>query len=206
VFLNSMQIIHQNNLDIQEIETALKEGKTIVYPTETCYGLGCDAKNTAAVEKVFAIKQREEGKSVLVVVSDIDMAKRFVSWTPTLQGLADKFWPGPLTVVVDVREEHTLAPGVVRDGTVAFRLTSHPLVRELCEKLNGPIVSTSANISGLESPYDTRSVIAMFEGKESAPDIIIDGGDLPFTSPSTIVRIIDDHVEVLRQGEIIVES
>ncbi len=200
-----MNIVSEQKLNIDDIVAALREGKTIVYPTETCYGLGCDATNAEAVEKVFAIKQREEGKSMLVVVSDVDMAKRFVSWTPTIQALADKYWPGPLTVVVPVREGSRLAPGVIREGTVAFRLTSHPLVREVCEKLNRPIVSTSANISGLESVYDTQSVIAMFEGKENTPDCIIDGGVLLFTSPSTIVRVVDDHIEVLRQGELVVE-
>lgn len=200
-----MRIVNQNNLDVNEIVTALKEGKTIVYPTETCYGLGCDATNAEAVEKIFAIKQRQEGKSVLIIVSDIEMAKRYVSWTPKLQELADKFWPGPLTVVADLINGHELAPGVVHDGSVAFRVTDHPLVHELCVLFDGPIVSTSANISAQESPYDVESVRRMFEGKTCAPDIIIDGGELPHRSPSTIVKVTGEHVEVLRQGEVIVE-
>lgn len=200
-----MYLIPQENLNTDTIVSALKAGKTIVYPTETCYGLGCDATNTEAVEKIFAIKQRQEGKSVLVIVSDIEMVKRYVLWTPKLQELADKFWPGPLTVVADLINGHELAPGVIRDGSIAFRVTDHPLVQELCKKLDGPIVSTSANISAQESPYDIESVLTMFEGKTCQPDIIIDGGELPHRSPSTIVKITGEYVEVLRQGELIVE-
>ncbi len=201
-----MQIIKQNNLSIDHIVTALKEGKTIVYPTETCYGLGCDATNAEAVEKVFSIKQREEHKSVLIVVSDIEMAKRYVSWSPKIQELADKFWPGPLTIVADLVNGHDLAPGVIRgDGTIAFRVTEHSLVQELCQKLDQPIVSTSANIAGHESPYNIGAVLSMFTNQTAQPDIIIDGGELPFQSPSTIIRVMGDTIEVLRQGGIVVE-
>lgn len=201
-----MQIIEQNNISIDDIVTALKEGKTIIYPTETCYGLGCDATNAEAVEKVFSIKQREEHKSVLIVVSDIEMAKRYVSWSPKIQELADKFWPGPLTIVADLVNGHDLAPGVIRgDGTIAFRVTEHSLVQELCQKLDQPTVSTSANIAGHESPYNIGAVLSMFTNQTAQPDIIIDGGELPFQSPSTIIRVMGDTIEVLRQGEIVVE-
>lgn len=200
-----MQITKQNNLSLEEIILALKLGKTIVYPTETCYGLGCDATNTEAVEKIFAIKQREERKSVLVIVSDIEMAKRYVSWSPKIQELADKYWPGPLTIVTDLVNGHEFAPGVIRDRTIAFRVTEHPLAQQMCRLLDGPLVSTSANIAGQESPYDIRSVLTMFEGQPHQPDIIIDGGELPYQNPSTIVKLVGDTIEVLRQGEIVVE-
>lgn len=201
-----MQIIPQQNIIISDIVAALREGKAIVYPTETCYGLGCDATNAAAVNRVFQIKQRQEGKSVLMVMSDISMAKRYVAWTTKLEELAEKYWPGPLTIVASLINGHELAPGAVRDDrTIAFRVSGHPLAQELCGSLDRPLVSTSANIAAQESPYDSESVISMFGNKAVQPDIFIDAGELPHNTPSTIVRVVGVHVEVLRQGELIVE-
>ena len=201
-----MKIIKQENLDISEIVEALKNGATIVYPTETCYGLGCDASNKEAVDKIFAIKKRQAHKSVLVVVPEVSMIIPFISWTPTLQNIADKYWPGALTVVVKVKDKNVFPPGVVNeDGTMAFRVTDHPLASKISKKLNSPLVSTSANIASLESPYDIEAVLHMFEYEDIQPDIIIDGGNLQHRSPSTIVKVVGENVEVLRQGEVVLE-
>lgn len=200
-----MQLISQENLRVEDIVAALKEGQTFVYPTETCYGLGCDATNGDAVKKVFAIKQRQEGKSPLVVMSDIEMVKRYVAWTPKLEELANKYWPGPLTIVAPLLETHGLSLDVIRDNTIAFRVSGHPVVSDICARLNRPIVSTSANLAAHNSPYDIAAVLEMFATQSHRPDIIIDGGELPYRSPSTIVKVVNEQVEVLRQGEIVVQ-
>lgn len=200
-----MIIIKQEDLKTDEIIEALKQGKVIVYPTETVYGLGCDATNQKAVDKIFKIKQRQENKSVLVVAGNIDMMVDYISWSKKLHELSDKYWPGPLTVVVPVRPENNLARGVLTDdGTVAFRITEHPVASELSQKLGKPLVSTSANISAQKSSYDVEGIIKMFENEEFKPDIIIDAGELSHRAPSTVVRVVGDKVEVLRQGEIII--
>lgn len=199
-----MQLISQDNLNIDDIVRALKDGQTFVYPTETCYGLGCDATNDEAVKKVYAIKQRQEGKSPLVIMSDIGMVKRYVVWTKKLDELASKYWPGPLTIVAPLIGTHGLSPDVIRDNTIAFRVSGHPIVSEICARLDRPIVSTSANLAAQNSPYDIGAVLDMFATEPHRPDIVIDGGELPHRSPSTIVKVIGDHVEVLRQGDIIV--
>ena len=241
-----MQIILSNNLNFFDVVAALKDGKTIVYPTETCYGLGCDARNVEAVEKVAKIKQRQANKPMLVVVPDAAMALRYLEWSLKLQELADKYWfirrsppkadevePGALTVVgkaLSLRgvaeattkqstlfrrlldcfvarapRNDSLAPGVVAsDGTVAFRVTSHPIAARLSRELDAPLVSTSANISGEEQPYSVEAVQRYFASQSDQPDIIIDAGELPRRAPSTIVRVIGDRVEVLRQGEVVV--
>ena len=200
-----MQVIKQENLNVDEIVEALKQGKVIVYPTETVYGLGCDATNQNAVDKIFKIKQRQQEKSVLVVASNVDMMVDYISWSKKLHELSDKYWPGPLTVVVSARPENELAHGVVAgDGTVAFRITDYPLAVELSKKLDKPLVSTSANISAQESSYDIESILKMFVGQEFQPDIIIDAGELPHHAPSTIVKVDGENLEVLRQGELII--
>jgi L-threonylcarbamoyladenylate synthase len=204
--MNNMQILPIENIDLDFLVQALKEGKTIVYPTETCYGLGADATNSTAVEKLFAIKKRQEGKSMLIVFPDIAMAQEYVQWSETIQKLADKFWPGALTIVAPATQENNLAPGVKgSDGTVAFRVSSYPLVHEITSLLGTPIVSTSANIAGEDNPYDPQEIVNRFANEALRPDILIDGRILPHTSPSTIVKIENDHLTVLRQGEVKVE-
>lgn len=201
-----MQIIPQEQLDIEMMVTALKQGSTVIYPTETCYGLGCDATHVQAVENIFAIKQRQREKTVLVLMADVAMAMDYVEWTPTLEHIARQYWPGALTVVVPVKEGGGLAPGVVRsDGTIAFRITDHYMAKEMVQALGKPLVSTSANISDMGNPYSLDEVLSMFEYAAHQPDIIIDGGHLVERAPSTIVKIDGEHVEVLRQGEVVVE-
>ena len=200
-----MKIIKQSEIDIAQIVGELKEGKTIVYPTETCYGLGCDATNAEAVEKIFAIKKRQSDKAVLVLVPDVEMVMQYVDWNEQLEELSQKYWPGPLTVVTKVKENTALPKGVLSsDNTLAFRVTEHPFAKELAEFLGKPLFSTSANISSHASPYDIESVLKMFENTDNQPDVIIDAGTLPHRSPSTIVRVENGELSVLRQGEIVV--
>jgi len=201
-----MQIIKQENLDTLHIVEELKNDKTIVYPTETVYGLGCDATNQKAVDEIFKIKKRQENKSVLVLVPSVAMVMSYVQWNEKLEEISQKYWPGPLTVVMQAKPDCGLAKGVVADdGTVAFRVTGHALCSEISEALNRPLVSTSANISSEKSPSDIKDVLETFEKSDVKPDIIIGAGQLPHQSPSTVVKIENGEVVVLRQGELVVE-
>jgi L-threonylcarbamoyladenylate synthase len=200
-----MKIIKQAETDLEKFSDAMSDGKTIIYPTETCYGLGCDATNQDAVDAVFSIKQRQKDKPLLVVVSDLDQIIEYIEWTPALQTVSERYWPGALTAVVQVKADHPFAKGVVaEDGTLAFRVTAHPFVFELCETIQKPLVSTSANIAAHESPYDIESVKKMFGSAYAQPDLVIDAGTLPEQSPSTIVKIEGESLSVLRQGEVVV--
>lgn len=203
-----MLCISSDNIDIKSIVKSLYEGKTFVYPTETCYGLGCDATNQKAVDNIFFIKQRQKDKPVLVLMADVAMAMEYVEWNETIQSLADKYWPGPLTIVAHRRHKDEFATGIVGPfGMVAFRVTSHPVAQEIVSKLGKPLVSTSANIASHESPYDIEDVLSMFDGQDYQPDIVIDAGSLPHESPSTIVRVNSDRtIEVLREGGIVIPS
>ncbi len=186
---------------------ALNNGSTLIYPTETCYGLGCDARNSAAVDRIFKIKVREPNKSVLVLVHDISIIMKYVEWNETIDELARTYWPGPLTIVASLNTSYMdeLAPGVVgEDDTLAFRVTNHPFAASLARSLGAPIVSTSANISSYSNPYDIHYITSMFDGREYVPDLIVDAGNLPHHSPSTIVKVeVDGSKTILRQGEIV---
>tara|TARA_B100001964_G_scaffold220449_1_gene263502 strand:+ start:315 stop:935 length:621 start_codon:yes stop_codon:yes gene_type:complete len=202
-----MKTILQKDADIAHITTELKKGRTIIYPTETCYGLGCDGTNQKAVDTIFSIKQRQKDKPLLVIMANITMAQEYVVWDELLENIANKFWPGPLTVVADVAQENDLADGVKsQNNTLAFRITDHPFAAALSEELAAPLVATSANISSMASPYDIAHVHAMFNDQTSQPDIIIDAGDLPHKVDSTIVSVQKNKLRVLRQGEVVVRE
>lgn len=185
-----MKIINQDNLS--EAVVALQAGNTVVFPTETSYGLGCDSTNQEAVDKIFQIKGRKNDKPLLVVVPSVEMAKKYLVWNDLLEDLSKKYWPGPLTVVGN---GHDLAVGVVAsDGTIAVRVTNHPIAKFLSEKLGLPVVATSANLADAGDIYDSKQI-------EVKPDILIDGGVLPQNPPTTIVSVVDNHLKILRQGQ-----
>ncbi|MFA4831475.1 MAG: L-threonylcarbamoyladenylate synthase [Patescibacteria group bacterium] len=201
-----MQTIKQENLNLEEVVAALRAGQTIVYPTETCYGLGCDATNQSAVDRVFRIKQRQKDKTVLVVVPDESMVVEYIEWNETIEKLARRYWPGPLTIVAYARANTGLADGVVaKNGTAAFRVVDHPIASALSAGLGKPLVSTSANISSYESPYSFEKVADMFGGQEDQPDILIDAGELLAKSVSTVARVKKGSIQILRQGVVVVE-
>ncbi len=200
-----MKFINSGNID--EIIALVKSGGVIIFPTETSYGLGCDATNQAAVDKVFKIKGRASSKPLLIVVPDIKMAKKYLVWNDSLDNLAKKFWKKdapPLTVVGEYNKSENLASGVVaKDNTVAVRVTSHAFLKFFTEKLGMPIVATSANLSGGGEIYDASEAIKIFANAKYAPDAIIDVGVLPISPPSTIVSVVGNNLKILRQGELI---
>jgi len=199
-----MNIIAFSQVDVQNLSESLLKGNVLVYPTETCYGLGCDATNVEAVNRIFQIKKRKEDKPMLVIFESVESAKQWVKWNDTLESLAQKYWPGALTVVAHILPEATIAKNLIgADGTIAFRVSSHPFVRELTKKLSRPLVSTSANIAGEPNPYTVSAVIQAFETESYQPDIVIDAGELPFAPPSTIVQVNEkNEIQILRQGKV----
>jgi len=192
-----------NKKKLQLAVNYLKQGKIIIYPTATSYGLGCDATNQQAVDRIYKIKERPEHKPLLVVVPTIEMAKEYLEWSLLANTLANKYWPGALTIVGKWDTKSKLALGVVsKDNTLALRVTGHPVPKFLSEQLSRPIVATSANVTYQGDVYDIQTIKEMYEGREFQPDVLIDGGVLPQVEPSTIVSVVGGEIKVLRQGEI----
>lgn len=187
---------------IEEAVAVLKRGGVVVFPTETAYGLAADATNERAVEKVFAIKGRNDSQSLPLIAASRDMVERYAGIPRGLERFANQYWPGPLTLVLPVMGE--LANGVVRNGTVAIRVSSHEIARSLSHDLGAPIVSTSANISGQPTSYSVDQIKRQFAGREHQPDFYLDIGPLdPSILPSTIMGVDDyGYPEVIRQGAI----
>ena len=137
--------------DIKAALAVLKDGGIILYPTDTIWGLGCDATNDSAVEKIFRIKSRETTKSLLVLVNGEDMLERYVRHVPEIAYELVSASDSPLTVIYP--EGRNLAEGVCHvDGSVGIRICNEEFCRELIGRFRKPIVSTSANFSGKTSP------------------------------------------------------
>lgn len=143
-------------IDREDIERALdviKRGGIILYPTETVWGIGCDATRAQAVARIFALKRREDSKALICLIESADSLERWVGGVPEVAYQLIEAAVDPLTVVYDEAYVPPLAPNLpAPDGSLAIRVTSDPFCRELCRRLRRPLVSTSANISGTPTP------------------------------------------------------
>ena len=182
--------------DIERCLQVLQEGGVILYPTDTVWGLGCDARNAAAVEKIFFIKQRAEAKSLIVLLADERDLLQYVA-APDLQVLdyLDTVTK-PTTVVYDGiigLAENVLAP----DGSAGIRIVKEAFCKHLIKRFRKPIVSTSANISGEPTPSDFSSLSPAIK---SAVDYIVEyrQTDTEPATPSAVVRWKNGMVEVIR--------
>ena len=180
----------------QAIEV-LAQGDLVAFPTDTVYGLGADAFNDQAVRKLYLAKGRSQEKAIPVLVANLEQFVDIVNRT-TFQAmrLAEKFWPGPLTIVL--RQASDLADAISAYGTVGVRIPDHPVAQELIHAA-GPLAVTSANRSG-DTEACTAEEIEMNMGAQV--DLIVDGGRTPGGQPSTVVDCTQDPPRILRVGPI----
>jgi L-threonylcarbamoyladenylate synthase len=178
---------------------ALNRGEVIVFPTETLYGLGADALNAAAVERVFHLKGRDAANPISVVVANRAMLCTIVGDVPRLaEQLIAEFWPGPLTLVLPAKND--LSKHLVNArGGVGVRISSAPIAAELLRELGKPITATSANPSGKNPARRIDEAKRYFPGEIT---VFIDGGELHSNVGSTVAEISGDKVRVIREGEI----
>lgn len=182
---------------VGEVVRIVRAGGVIAMPTDSVYGLGAYAFDEAAVRRVCSIKGREEGKPILVLIADRSHLDRLVARVPfSAAVLMDRFWPGPLTLVLPAsqRVPAALTGGM---GTVGVRIPAHPLLLKLL-RVTGPLTGTSANRSG-QSPARTAEEVEQSLGAEV--DLILDGGPASVTRPSTVVEA-GETVRVLREGAV----
>lgn len=190
--------------NIEQALKILKAGGVVVYPTDTAYGLAVDATNPAAVKKLYALKGRDFKKPIHVIVPSTDLLTvPYYSLSREVLKLINKFWPGPLTIVVPLKARGAswkmLSAGT---KTIGIRYPNHETAQTLCEALGKPITTTSANISGLPSTYSIAEAKEQFAKGKLKPDFYLDGGKLKRVKPSTIVSIVNNNVTILREGPI----
>ncbi|MFG6687174.1 L-threonylcarbamoyladenylate synthase [Mariniflexile sp. HNIBRBA6329] len=143
--------------EINKALQILKDGGLILYPTDTVWGIGCDATNPEAVKKVYALKQREDSKALICLVADDRMLKKYIKNVPEVALNIIDITDKPTTIIYD--DAQNLASNLVaEDGTIAIRIPDDEFCFQLCRKLNGAIVSTSANISGFPTPNSFKEI------------------------------------------------
>ncbi len=188
---------------LAEAVAALRAGAVVVCPTETFYALAVDSRSPAAIEKIFALKGRDAAKTIALIAADAAMAFALAKEVPAIaRRLADKFWPGPLTLVIPARAELPAAL-IGPDGGVGVRVSPHPIARALSDALGAPITASSANLSGAP-PADTLAPVRVAFGEKVK--VMLDGGKLPGGAPSTLVACRRDGYEILRGGAIASEA
>ncbi len=181
--------------DIKNAVEAMKKGGVILYPTDTVWGIGCDATNAEAVAKIFKIKRREESKAMICLVDNDNRIQRYVRNVPEVAWDVMNFATKPTTVILDGAVG--LAPNLIaEDGSIAMRITQEEFSKELCYRMQKPIVSTSANISGEPAAQNYRDISEEIMSQVDYVCITRRNEHKPH-KPSSIIRLRQD-------GEVIV--
>jgi L-threonylcarbamoyladenylate synthase len=190
--------VDEHDPGIREAARLLLHGETVAFPTETVYGLGADARNTQAVERIYAAKGRPSDNPLIVHLADrAGLADIAMPGGKTIERLLDAFWPGPLTVVLPARPG-ALSPRVTAGlPTVAVRVPAHPAALALLRAAAAPIAAPSANRSGRPSPTNAAHVRADLDGRIAG---IVDGGPCGVGLESTVVEAVGGALHILRPG------
>ncbi len=194
--------IERNNINAQIMQKAgsiLKSGGLVAFPTETVYGLGADALNTEAAEKIYAAKGRPSDNPLIIHIADMGHLDKIVKYVPDeAKKLADAFWPGPLTMILN---KSACVPYGTTGGLdmVAVRMPSDKIAQELIRRGGGYVAAPSANISGRPSPTTAQHV---YEDMNGRIPLILDGGAVEIGLESTIVDLTADVPVILRPGYI----
>lgn len=184
---------------VLEAINTLEKGGVVVYPTDTLYGLGVNALDSWAVEKIFKIKKRGLSKPLPIIVRDVEWVKELAYIDPWHKKIFKKIWPGRVTAVLSKRE---IIPDVVtaNNPTIGIRVPSYPFIDFLLKKYGYPLTSTSANISGQEPTNNIHDIIQLFAKESIRPDLVIDAGILPPPQPDTVLDLTSRQPKILRVG------
>lgn len=204
--MKSKYINLKENRDYEKIKDAseaIKQGKLVLFPTETVYGIGANALDESAVKKIYEAKGRASDNPLIAHISNLDMLKKLVKEVGNIEKkLIENFWPGPLTIIFNKIE---IVPNIITAGleTVAIRMPSNEIARNLIEYSETPIAAPSANMSGKPSGTLVEDILQELDGKV---EYIIDGGKVDIGLESTVVRVMENKVHILRPGKITKEE
>ena len=191
---NNVLKVSCNKEGIKKASQIVNHGGIIIFPTDTVYGIGCNPYNKEAVEKIYEIKSRNTMKSVPVLTYSIKTAEKIVEFDQFTKKIVEKFWPGPLTIILKVTDKK-IKESLNLKNKIAIRVPDHKCTLELLKKCNF-LVGTSANISG-DLPYtDPEKCLKKLE----TYDIFIDGGIIASKGESTIIEIENEEIKIIREG------
>lgn len=182
---------------IREAVEVLNAGGVVVYPTDTLYGLGANALNAEAVEKIFAIKGREFSKPLPIIVKNMVWAQELAHVSSRNKEILKKAWPGKFTAVLPKRN---IIPDIVNAGakSIGVRIPDFVFTDKLLGKFGYPLIATSANVSGHEPTNEIDKIVEVFSSRAVRPDLVLDVGTLPPSEPSVIVDLTTSKPKVLR--------
>jgi len=195
-----MEILKIDSQSIKKAVSVIKRGGVIVFPSDTVYGLLCDATNKKAVKELFRIKKRAKENPIGVYVRSIKMAKELAKIDRQEEGILKKFWPGPLTVVLCSKID--LFGISEKQKTIGLRIPDSHLISRVFKEVSCPLAQTSANMSGEPATTKINEVLRYFERAAAKPDLVLDGGDLKEAEPSTVIDLTSLKFKILRRGEI----
>jgi L-threonylcarbamoyladenylate synthase len=188
--------VNCNKEGIEKASEIINDGGIVIFPTDTVYGIGCNPYNKEAVEKIYKIKSRDIKKSVPVLTYSIETAKKIVEFDQFTEKIVEKFWPGPLTVILKVKDKK-IKESLNLENKIAIRVPDHKCTLELLKKCNF-LVGTSANISG-DLPYtDPEECLKKLE----TYDVFVDGGIISSKGESTIIEIEKEQIKIIREGSL----
>jgi len=195
-------LVAANSLDTPLVARAvdvLRDRGVVAYPTDTFYGLAVDPRSSEAVSKLFRVKRRSPSTAIPLIASSIEQAERVAIFSPADIRLAQRFWPGPLTLVMPARPG--LADAILAGGTtVAVRVPAHPIACALATEFGFCITSTSANESG-EPPAVTADDVVSAVGERI--DLLLDAGPTAGGPPSTVVEMTAEGPRLIRAGAVL---
>lgn len=193
-------ILPCNERGIKAAYDSIKKGGVVVFPTDTVYGIGCDPYNKDAINKIYKIKGREKTKQLPVLAYSKKEIKEIAYLDENSEKISDKFWPGPLTLILKVKDKK-IEESLGLQGKIAVRVPNHPCMLGLLKECK-LLVGTSANFSGQSSFNDSRGIIGKFTGY----DVLLDGGKIVNPGESTIIQFEGNELKIVREGKIKSES
>ena len=183
-----------NKEGIEKASQIINQGGIVVFPTDTVYGIGCDPYNKDSVRKIYEIKSRKISKPFPVLVYSKDIAERIAFFDEFTKKIVERFWPGPLTIILKLTDENLKESLNITDK-IAIRVPNHKCTLELLKKCNF-LVGTSANISGHSSFTNPDECFNNFRKY----DVFVDGGIITSKSESTIIEIENEEIKIIREG------
>ncbi|MDD5144513.1 MAG: L-threonylcarbamoyladenylate synthase [Candidatus Pacebacteria bacterium] len=195
-----MQIINLNKNNFKEVveiaSVLIKEGRVVVVPTDTVYGLVADAVNKKTIGKVFKIKCRKKKNPIPIFIKDIKEAKKIAKINKEQENFLRKVWPGGVTVILE-RKKGLKIYGV-DNKTIALRIPKYKLIDDILKKVNLPLSGTSANISGRPAAASIEELSKQFKGVKNQPDLVVDAGKLKTKKSSTVIDLTIEPYNILR--------
>jgi len=188
--------VNCDDVGIEKAIQIVKQGGIVIFPTDTVYGIGCDPYNKESVKKVYNLKSREFSKPFPILVDSKETAKKIVEFDEITEKITEKFWPGPLTIILKLTD-NKLKKSLNLEEKIAIRIPNNKCTLKLLKKCNF-LVGTSANISNQKSFSDPNECLKNMQDF----DVFIDGGIIDSEGESTIIEIENEKIKIIREGSL----